>query len=69
MIVEGIPITATGFSPSRDELKNYVDYVRELVPNVTAIDATLCEDDCVELKYKAKGVPFERIRRITGRHV
>ena len=67
MIIDGITITASGFSPSRDELKNYVDYVRKLVPNVTTIDAVLCEDDCVDLKYTAKGVPFERIRRITGK--
>ena len=66
MIIDGITITASGFSPSRDELKNYVAYVRELVPNVIKIDAALGEDGCVYLKYFAKDDPFERIRRITG---
>ena len=66
MIIDGVKITAEGFGPSQEELKNYVDYVRELVPNVDTIQIVLCEDGCVDLKYTVHDIPFERIRRITG---
>ena len=66
MIIDGVKITAEGFNPSQEELKNYVDYVRELVPNVDTIQIVLCEDGCVDLKYTVHDIPFERIRRITG---
>ena len=66
MIIDGVKITAEGFNPSQEELKNYVDYIRELVPNVDTIQVVLCEDGCVDLKYTAHDIPFERIRRITG---
>lgn len=67
MIIDGIKITAEGFDPSQEELKNYVDYVRELVPNVGKIQVVLCGDGCVDLNYTVHDIPFERIRRITGR--
>ena len=66
MIIDGISITAHGFSPSHDELKNYVDFVCNRVPNVTQINVALCSDGQVDLNYTARGTPFERIRRITG---
>lgn len=66
MIIDGVKITAEGFDPSQEELKNYVDYVRELVPNVDKIQVVLCEDGCVDLNYTVHDIPFERIRRITG---
>ena len=71
MIIDGVQITTEGFSPDNpapdyDELKNYVGYVRERVPNVDKIQVALCEDGCVDLKYTTHDIPFERIRRITG---
>ena len=65
MIISGIKI-ASDFDCSKAELKKYVGYVKELVPNVTSIAVRDCADGCVDLKYTAKAIPFERIRRITG---
>ena len=71
MIVDGVRITAEGFSfdnppPSHDELKNYVDYVRSREPDVDTIIVRNCDDGCVDLDWTAPKVKFERIRRITG---
>ena len=72
MIVDGVRITAEGFSfdnppPSHDELKNYIAYVRGRVSEpVKSINVKLCEDGLVDVSYTARGEKFERIRRITG---
>lgn len=66
MIIDGVKIVAGGFNPCRDELKNYVDYVREKVGDVSSIVVTLCEDGDVDLTYSKHNLPFERIRRVTG---
>ena len=72
MIVDGVRITAEGFSfdnppPNHDEMKNYVDYVRGRVSEpVKSINVKLCEDGLVDVSYTARGEKFERIRRITG---
>lgn len=66
MIIDGVQITTEGFSFDNDELKNYVEYVRERVPNVEKINVALCADGCVDLNYTVHDIPFERIRRITG---
>lgn len=71
MIIDGIKITTEGFNfdnpaPDYDELKNYVDYVKARRPDVSEITVALCNDGCVDLKYIAPQVSFERIRRITG---
>ena len=72
MIIDGIRITTAGFNfddppPDYDELKNYVDYVKERVPNVSTIQVKACDNGLVDVSYTARGVKFERIRRITGR--
>ena len=63
---EGVRVTATNFTPSLDELKAYVDFVKARVDNVTSIKVTLCDNDEVEIQWTAHNQPFERIRRITG---
>ena len=63
---EGVKVTATNFKPSTDELKAYVEFVKERVPNVSSIKVTLCDDGNVELTWTAHHQKFERIRRITG---
>ena len=65
MKIDGVKITA-GFQFDEAELKNYVKYVKERVPNVSVIEVTLCEDGLVDVSYIARGEKFERIRRITG---
>ena len=71
MIIDGINITTTGFDfdnphPDHEELKAYVAYVKERVPNVSGIQVKACEDGCVDLNYTVRHEKFERIRRITG---
>ena len=63
---EGVRITATNFTPSLDELKAYVDFVKARVDNVTSIKVTLCDNDEVDIQWTAHCQKFERIRRITG---
>ena len=71
MIIDGVRITAEGFSadnlpPGRAEMKNYVDYVKAREPDVDTIIVRNCDDGCVDLDWTAPKVKFERIRRITG---
>ena len=66
MVVDGIEITAVGFKPNRDEIKEYIKYVRGKVGNVERITVTLADDDHVELSWAKHNSKFERIRRITG---
>lgn len=66
MNIDNVKIAASGFNPCRDELAEYVRYVKARVPNVTNILVTLDDDDFVTLLYIAKAEKFERIRRITG---
>lgn len=71
MIIDGIKIETEGFNfdtgiPTQDELKNYVDHVKERRPDATSITVSLRNDGTVDLKYIAPQISFERIRRITG---
>lgn len=64
MTIDNVTVHATGFD--KDELKNYVAYVKERQPDVVSITVELLEDDSVNLKWVAEHTKFERIRRITG---
>ena len=66
MIIDGVKVVAEGFDPSPDEMKNYVEYTRGLVPNVDEIKVAMCPDGKVNVNYVAHHQKFERIRRITG---
>ena len=63
---EGVKVTATNFKPSTDELKAYVEFVKDRVQNVSSIKVTLCDDGQVDITWTAHGQPFHRLRRITG---
>lgn len=72
MIIDGIQITTAGFDfdnppPDHDELKAYVAFVRERVPNVSTVQVKNCGDGFVDVNYTVRNQKFERIRRITGR--
>lgn len=66
MFIDNVTINAGGFNPGRDELKEYVRYVKARVQNVTNILVTLDDDGFVNLSWTTHNPPFERIRRITG---
>ena len=65
MKIEGVQITAD-FECDREELANYVSYVKARIPNVATINVTAFDDGKVDVSYVAHNEPFERIRRITG---
>lgn len=68
MIINGVEINHEGFedNPSLEELTNYVEYVKERVPEVTSITVKMCPDEKVDVNWSFKDTKFERIRRITG---
>lgn len=68
MIINGVDISYEGFedNPSLEELTNYVEYVKERVPEVTSITVKMCPDGKVDINWSFRGTKFERIRRITG---
>ena len=66
MIIDNVKISASGFNPCRDELTQYVRYVKARVPEVSNILVTLADDGFVNIEWTKHNPPFERIRRITG---
>ena len=52
---------------SEKEIETYIDYVKNKNPN-EEIEYLIIKIDgeYVDLEYKTKKIPFERIRRITG---
>lgn len=67
MIIDNVKIAASGFHPCRDELTQYVRYVKTRVPNVKSILVTLDDDGFVNIEWISHNPKFERIRRITGK--
>ena len=66
MIIDGVKVTVAGFEPHYDELKSYVEYVKERESDVVSVAVKLHGDDFVDLDYTACHTKFERLRRITG---
>lgn len=65
MLIDGVEVTAD-FKCDHAELKNYVEYVKERVPNIDRLHVKMCAGGLVDVSYTAHNEPFERIRRITG---
>ena len=68
MLVDGVKVITVGLDDlTEKEAKNYIDYVRERVETpLQTLEVALCDDGKIDLRYKAQGEKFERIRRITG---
>lgn len=67
MVIDGVEVTHEGFIPLKNELANYVAYVKARVEEpVQHIHVKLCDDGKVDVNYVANATKFERIRRITG---
>ena len=60
--IEGNPIEL-----SKKEKQAYVEHIQKENPNteIEWIEVTI-DGEYVDLKYKVKPIPFDRIRRITG---
>ena len=65
MIINEVKIFADPLTFERDELEEIVAECKEKIANLKEIRIT-ATDDGYDIEYKAEGVPFERIRRITG---
>ena len=69
-IIDGIEITTNSKEVvSVEELRKYVDYVKEKNPGkqILSVNVNFNENgEDVDLSYQTKSVNFERIRRITG---
>ena len=60
-------IRVKGGELPEEEIRAYVEYVKEKNPGREIERLTLTPDgEMVDLEYCLVGVPFERIRRITG---
>lgn len=69
IIIDNIKITTTLADLTKTEARDYIAYVRKRIPAdppLVELVITLCDDGKVDVEYKCKGRPFERIRRITG---
>ena len=68
-VYDGIIITKEE-SVSLDEVEAYVSYLKEKFPKryIESITMTIDREDpeMINLEYRLKDAPFERIRRITG---
>ena len=68
MIIDGVKILASGFNPGRDELTEYVNYTKaKYGGDVTNITVELDDNGEVNVHWTKHHMPFERIRRITGK--
>ena len=65
MIINEVKIFADPLTFERDELEKIVAECKEKIAGLTEIRIT-ATDDGYDIEYKAEGVKFERIRRITG---
>lgn len=66
-IVENVYVEIYGGEMTDDEVKAYLAHLRTTHKNHTIESLSLTIDgDFVDMRYKYKPEPFERIRRITG---
>ena len=65
MIINEVKVFADPLTFEREELEEIVAECKEKIAGLTEIRIT-ATDDGYDIEYKAEGVKFERIRRITG---
>ena len=60
-------VTVKGGTCTPEEVDRYIDYVQTANPNSKIEELIITLDgDYVDIDYRLKSVPFQRIRRITG---
>lgn len=61
-------VTVKGGTMSTEEQREYEKYIKHKHPDKYITDLELTIDgDFVEIRFKYDNVPFERVRRITGK--
>ena len=69
--IEGVQVFTDLPDMTRAEAANYVAYVRANAKFsdddiLDTVYVKACNDGCVDVHYTARGIPFHRLRRITG---
>lgn len=60
-------ITVKGGNCTSEEIDRYIDYVQTANPNSEIDELIITLDgEYVDIDYRLKSMPFQRIRRITG---
>lgn len=66
-VIEDVHVEVSGGEMEETEIKEYLAYLRNKFKQRTLQSLSLTIDgDEVELRYRFRPEPFERIRRITG---
>lgn len=67
LIVDEVKVLVEGFEPSTAEIREYIKLAREDSDEAIAeIRLAQNENGCIDMDYRPKDKPFERIRRVTG---
>lgn len=67
LIVDEVKVLVEGFEPSTAEIREYIKLAREDSDEAIAeIKLVQNENGCIDMDYRPKDKPFERICRITG---
>lgn len=67
MNIQNVDVVVKNGEMDEDEILSYIKYLKEKFPDETLTSLTLTIDgDYVDMNYKLKPQPIERIRRITG---
>lgn len=66
MRINGVHFKSDINDITKHEAEQYVDFVKNKIPNVDNISVTAAEDDFVDINWHVSNTKFERIRRVTG---
>ena len=67
LIVDEVKVSVEGFEPSYTEIREYIKMAREESDKaIDEIVLTMTESGCIDMDYRPKDQPFERIRRVSG---
>lgn len=65
--IQNVDVEIKNGEMDEDEIFAYIEYLKKKFPNETLTSLTLTIDgDFIDMNYKLKPQPIERIRRITG---
>ena len=68
LVIDEVNVTVEGFEPSTAEIREYIKLAREDSNGDTIAEVKLVKNQngCIDMDFRPKDKPFERIARITG---
>jgi len=68
LVVDEVNVIVEGFEPSTAEIREYIKLAREDSNGDTIAEIKLVKNQngCIDMDFRPKDKPFERIARITG---